>query len=66
VYLIGAVIYAAQVPEKWWPGFFDYAGASHNIWHLAVLGGILFHYTAMISFFNDAFRRATEEECWMI
>jgi adiponectin receptor len=63
VYLIGAIIYAAQVPEKWWPGRFDYAGASHNIWHLAVLGGILFHYTAMISFFNDAFSRATQEDC---
>ncbi len=66
VYLIGAIIYAAQVPEKWLPGFFDYAGGSHNIWHLAVLGGILFHYGAMISFFNDAFRRATEEGCCTI
>ena len=61
VYLTGAIIYAAQVPEKWWPGFFDYAGGSHNIWHLAVLGGILFHYTAMIQFFNGAFRRAAAE-----
>ena len=61
VYLTGAVIYASQVPEKWYPGFFDYAGGSHNIWHLAVLGGILFHYTAMIQFFNGAFRRAAQE-----
>lgn len=63
VYLVGAVVYAAKVPERWFPGFFDYAGGSHNIWHLAVLGGILFHYSAMISFFNDAFQRATDDGC---
>jgi len=58
VYFTGAIIYASQVPEKWAPGWFDYAGASHNIWHLAVLGGILFHYTAMMEFFQGAFKRA--------
>lgn len=62
VYLTGAVIYASQVPEKWWPGLFDYAGASHNIWHIAVLLGILFHYTAMMEFFQGAFRRAMEND----
>lgn len=63
VYLTGAIIYASQVPEKWWPGLFDYAGASHNIWHLAVLGGILFHYTAMMEFFQGAFQRAESGGC---
>ncbi|ETN38765.1 uncharacterized protein HMPREF1541_06803 [Cyphellophora europaea CBS 101466] len=63
VYLTGAIIYASQVPEKWWPGKFDYAGASHNIWHLAVLGGILFHYTAMQEFFQGAFARRQEDGC---
>ena len=62
VYLTGAIIYASQVPEKWWPGLFDYAGGSHNIWHLAVLAGILFHYTAMMEFFQGAFRRAMESD----
>ena len=62
VYLIGAVLYAGKVPERFFPGWFDYCGASHNIWHLAVLGGIVFHYTAMQSFFGDAFRRA-EGQC---
>lgn len=60
VYTAGAVIYATHVPERWFPGAFDYVGGSHNIWHLAVLGGILFHYTAMIEFFNGAFVRARE------
>ncbi|KAJ9630523.1 inc metabolism membrane protein [Taxawa tesnikishii (nom. ined.)] len=62
VYLAGACTYALKVPERFFPGCFDYVGGSHNIWHMAVLGGILFHYTAMQSFFGDAFRRA-EMEC---
>jgi len=58
VYLGGAMLYAAKIPERWLPGWFDYFGGSHNIWHLAVLGGILFHYSAMQRFFDDAFSRA--------
>ena len=61
VYFVGAVIYASQVPEIWAPGWFDYVGGSHNIWHLAVLGGILFHYVAMQSFFSGAFERAQQQ-----
>ncbi|TEA12526.1 Uncharacterized protein C8034_v005973 [Colletotrichum sidae] len=61
VYLLGAFVYASKIPERWCPGMFDYIGGSHNLWHLAVLGGILFHYTAMQSFFEDAFRRAQGE-----
>ncbi|PPJ54882.1 hypothetical protein CBER1_06048 [Cercospora berteroae] len=58
VYFLGAILYAAKVPERFLPGWFDYLGGSHNLWHFAVLGGILFHYTAMQSFFGDAFKRA--------
>ena len=61
VYLIGAVIYALKLPEKLVPGWFDYFGGSHNIWHFAVLGGIIFHYTAMQEFFNGAFERAQQD-----
>ena len=62
VYFVGAVIYASQVPEKWCPGMFDYFGGSHNIWHVAVLVAIVFHYTAMMEFFQGAFQRALNEE----
>lgn len=61
VYFTGACIYASKVPERWRPGWFDYAGGSHNIWHLAVLGGILFHYCAMQDLFSNAFVRAKGE-----
>ena len=60
VYLGGAVMYAAKVPERFFPGVFDYVGGSHNIWHLAVLGGIFFHYLAMQDFFAVAFTRRAE------
>lgn len=60
VYLSGACVYASKVPERWWPGMFDYIGGSHNLWHVAVLGGILFHYTAMQDFFSNAFRQAQD------
>lgn len=58
VYLVGACVYASHVPERWFPGAFDYVGGSHNLWHFAVLGGILFHYQAMGAFFSGAFARA--------
>jgi adiponectin receptor len=61
VYLGGALLYAAKLPERLMPGWFDYAGQSHNIWHLAVLGGILYHYEAMSFFFSAAFQRAKLE-----
>jgi len=62
VYFVGALLYAGKVPERFCPGWFDYVGGSHNIWHMAVLGGILFHYTALHRFYGEAFRRR-EMEC---
>lgn len=61
VYLVGAVLYAYKAPERWFPGVFDYVGGSHNIWHVAVLGGIFFHYCAMQEFFKSAFLRASTQ-----
>jgi adiponectin receptor len=63
VYLGGAIVYASKIPERWCPGMFDYCGGSHNLWHVAVLGGIFFHYSAMQDFFSDAFRRVAEGAC---
>jgi adiponectin receptor len=31
VYFVGACLYATKVPERWFPGMFDYVGCSHNI-----------------------------------
>jgi adiponectin receptor len=62
VYMTGALMYASKVPERFCPGVFDYVGCSHNIWHLAVLGGIVFHYLAMQTMFTSALARA-ETSC---
>jgi adiponectin receptor len=61
VYFVGACLYACKVPERWFPGMFDYVGCSHNLWHVAVLGGILFHYTAMQDMFSQAILRAQSQ-----
>jgi len=58
VYITGACLYASKTPERFFPGLFDYIGCSHNIWHVAVLGGIVFHYTAMQTMFLSALTRA--------
>lgn len=39
-YIFGVVVYASHFPEKLKPGLFDKLGNSHQIWHLAILGGI--------------------------
>lgn len=57
VYFGGALIYASKIPERSNPGLFDYFGGSHNIWQLAVLGGILFHSFDMQDLFAGAFQR---------
>ncbi|OQR68358.1 adiponectin receptor protein 1-like [Tropilaelaps mercedesae] len=43
-YVVGAVFYSIRVPEKYWPGRFDYAGQSHQIMHVCVIFGNLAHY----------------------
>src|SRR5262249_20353126 len=48
LYILGAGIYAARVPEKWWPGGFDVWGSSHQIFHvLVVLAGVC-HFVGLI------------------
>lgn len=54
VYIIGATIYALQIPERWSPGCFDWVGGSHNIFHCMVVCGILFHWYAMHDLFHLA------------
>jgi adiponectin receptor len=55
--VIGAAIYAARFPEAWFPGRFDYVGGSHNLWHVAVLIGILRGCSAIGEMYNLAWER---------
>jgi len=54
-YLLGVFVYANQYPEKLFPGRFDHLGSSHQLWHLCVLGGVYFHFTAALSFWERRF-----------
>lgn len=40
-FLIGVFFFVNRYPESLWPGAFDYAGQSHNIWHVWVFFGML-------------------------
>lgn len=44
VYIQGAVLYVLRVPERCKPGAFDLCGASHQIFHVAVLCGSAIHF----------------------
>ena len=47
-YLLGAMVYASFVPEKWKPGRFDVWLSSHNIFHVLVVMGAYVHYRAAL------------------
>ena len=47
----GASVYAFQVPERSWPCRFDFVGASHQIFHVAVLLAGVAHYQGLLRAF---------------
>ncbi|OAX83298.1 hypothetical protein ACJ72_02351 [Emergomyces africanus] len=49
---IGAIIYAARVPERWYPGKFDILGNSHQIFHVLVVIAALSHLTGLLHAFD--------------
>ncbi|KAI9005176.1 hemolysin-III related-domain-containing protein [Phycomyces nitens] len=51
-YIIGVIVYGNQLPERIWPGKFDHLGHSHQLWHLFVMGGIWYNYTAIFHMVN--------------
>ena len=61
-YLVGALIYAAQVPESLvapeWRSFFDLHLNSHNVWHVFVVLGALARYRAALDALGRRLARA--------
>ncbi|KAI9501867.1 putative hemolysin-III channel protein Izh2 [Coemansia spiralis] len=47
-YIVGAAIYGARIPERWWPGRFDYWLHSHQIFHIFVIIAAVFHYMGVV------------------
>lgn len=48
--LIAFIFYITKVPEKLKPGWFDYIGSSHQIWHIAVLAAMIWWYFTALEF----------------
>ncbi|KAH7653912.1 AdipoR/hemolysin-III-related protein [Dioscorea alata] len=51
-YGVGVIVYAARVPERWWPGKFDLIGHSHQLFHVLVIAGAYTHYLASVMYLN--------------
>lgn len=44
IYAVGFVAYVFRVPERWAPGSFDLVGNSHQVMHVMVVVGAIYHY----------------------
>ncbi|KAJ5239795.1 hypothetical protein N7468_004414 [Penicillium chermesinum] len=62
LYILGAGIYAARVPERLWPGKFDIFGHSHQIFHVLVVCAAAAHLTGLLKAF-DYRHSGTAELC---
>jgi len=47
LYLLGAFLYAARIPERWLPGKCDIWFQSHQIFHLLVVAAAFVHYNGI-------------------
>lgn len=45
----GAALYAARIPERWFPGTFDLLGQSHNLMHILVFTGALVRLNGLLA-----------------
>lgn len=52
LYILGAGIYAARVPERLYPGKFDIWGSSHQIFHVLVVCAAISHLTGLLKAFD--------------
>lgn len=47
LYVVGALMYAGRVPERFAPGRFDLLGASHQVFHVLILLAAAAHYVSI-------------------
>lgn len=52
LYILGAGLYAARIPERFRPGAFDIWGASHQIFHVLVLVAAMAHLIGLLKAFD--------------
>lgn len=52
LYILGASIYVARVPERFQPGNFDILGSSHQIFHVLVVCAAVAHLNGLLTAFD--------------
>ncbi|KRF83804.1 adiponectin receptor protein isoform X2 [Drosophila virilis] len=60
LYILGALLYALRVPERWFPGKFDIWFQSHQLFHVLVIAAAFVHYHGISEM---AMYRVTVGEC---
>ena len=50
--LVGAIVYATRIPERWYPRRHDFFGSSHQILHIMVIVAGLTHWAGLLSAFH--------------
>ncbi|XP_067616576.1 adiponectin receptor protein [Eurosta solidaginis] len=60
LYILGAMLYALRVPERWFPGKFDIWFQSHQLFHILVIAAAFVHYHGISEM---AMYRVTVGEC---
>ncbi|KAJ9080288.1 hypothetical protein DSO57_1026635 [Entomophthora muscae] len=51
-YILGALVYGLRIPERWFPGYFDFWFHSHQIFHVFVVAAAIIHYVGMVKAFH--------------
>lgn len=52
-YILGCIIFASRVPERWYPGKFDLIGASHQLFHFCALVAAVCQLKALLLAFDN-------------
>ncbi|OCH86811.1 HlyIII-domain-containing protein [Obba rivulosa] len=60
LYISGALLYAMRIPERLYPGKFDYFFASHQVFHVHVVLAALAHYACVLTAFDHWHSRVGE------
>lgn len=47
LYVLGGVLYAGRIPERFWPGKCDYWFQSHQIFHILVIVAAILDYQGL-------------------
>jgi adiponectin receptor len=48
MFLVGALLFMFQAPERWWPGRLDLWGNSHNIFHVLIVVASTVHFLGVL------------------